>query len=101
MSADVQLKTDDPPNRFNKSHQEHKEEQSTSEEKKYPRKRRARLIPIWMRLVIVILLMLLSLTAGLMVGYGVIGDGEPLDAIKTSTWTKLVDLITEDVPPVE
>ncbi|MFC4321946.1 DNA-directed RNA polymerase subunit beta [Litchfieldia salsa] len=54
---------------------------------------RLRLIPIWLRLLIVAALILLSATAGVIVGYGVIGDGEPTDALKTSTWQHIIDLV--------
>ncbi|NSL52048.1 DNA-directed RNA polymerase subunit beta [Calidifontibacillus erzurumensis] len=54
-----------------------------------------RLIPIWLRFVIVAILLVLSLVAGLMVGYGVIGDGQAIDALKISTWKHLYDLVFE------
>lgn len=58
------------------------------------RKEKIRLIPIWLRFVIVIVLLFISLICGLMFGYGVIGDGNPIDAIKPSTWKHILDLIT-------
>lgn len=65
-------------------------------EKKNRRRRRERirLIPIWLRLIIVIILLILSLLAGLMFGYGVIGDGNPVDALKIETWTHIYDMIS-------
>ena len=57
---------------------------------------RVRLVPIWLRLVIIILLLVFSLTAGVIVGYGVIGSGKPLDALKQSTWTHIADLINKE-----
>ncbi|MGJ7920779.1 DNA-directed RNA polymerase subunit beta [Neobacillus sp. LXY-4] len=57
---------------------------------------RIRLIPIWLRLVIIILLLSFSLMSGMMVGYGVIGDGKPFDALKQSTWTHIVDIINKE-----
>lgn len=54
-----------------------------------------RLIPIWLRLLIVAVLLVLSMIAGMIVGYGVIGDGKPMDALKISTWEHLVDLVVE------
>ena len=56
---------------------------------------RVRLIPIWLRLVIIFLLLVFCLTAGVMVGYGVIGDGDPFDALKQSTWTHIIDIINK------
>ncbi|HHY75023.1 MAG TPA: DNA-directed RNA polymerase subunit beta [Bacillus bacterium] len=57
-----------------------------------------RLIPIWLRLIIVAVLLVISMTAGLMFGYGVIGDGKAIDALKISTWERLVDLVVKDTP---
>lgn len=61
-----------------------------------PRKIRIRLIPIWLRLILVVLAMAISVLLGAMVGYGVLGDGKPLDALKPSTWQHIVDLVEKD-----
>lgn len=58
------------------------------------RKERIRLIPIWLRLLIVFLLLLLSFIAGLMFGFGVIGEGKPLDVLNPKIWTHIYDLIS-------
>lgn len=64
------------------------------EEKQTKQQRlRRRLIPIWLRLVIVFVLVLLSGMIGAMVGYGVIGDGNPFEALKPATWQHIIDLI--------
>ncbi len=52
-----------------------------------------RLFPIWLRLVIVVLLLFIAACSGLMIGYGVIGDGEPVDALKWGTWQHILDII--------
>ena len=57
------------------------------------RKVRIRLIPIWARILIVLLLIVLCVVAGLMVGYGVIGEGNPTDVLKWETWQHILDLI--------
>lgn len=54
---------------------------------------RTRLIPIWLRLIIVLCLLLLATIFGLMIGFGVIGDGEPLDALKWSTYQHILDIM--------
>ncbi|MGO4890230.1 DNA-directed RNA polymerase subunit beta [Anaerobacillus sp. MEB173] len=59
------------------------------------RKGRIRLIPIWLRLIIIIFLAAASLVAGLVVGYGIIGDGHPADALKVETWQHIVNIVTE------
>jgi hypothetical protein len=56
---------------------------------------KTRLIPIWLRLLIVAILLVLGMTAGAMFGYGVIGSGKAIDALKFSTWEHLVDLVVK------
>jgi len=70
-----------------------KEEASQNENRRI----RIRLIPIWLRLIIVVLAMAISTALGAMVGYGVLGDGKPLDALKPSTWQHIVDLVEKEV----
>jgi hypothetical protein len=57
---------------------------------------RVRLIPIWLRIVLTAILIALSLLSGVMVGYGVIGDGKPADALKKSTWNHISDLVNKE-----
>ncbi|STO36058.1 DNA-directed RNA polymerase subunit beta [[Flavobacterium] thermophilum] len=54
---------------------------------------RTRLIPIWLRLIIVAVLMALSLTVGAIVGYSAIGDGAWLDVFRPSTWQHILDFV--------
>lgn len=56
---------------------------------------RVRLIPIWLRIILFVLLVAASVICGVMVGYGVIGDGDPTDALKKETWTHIIDLVVE------
>ncbi len=65
-------------------------------ESRTPRWVQVRLFPILIRVLLIILLAGLSLVVGLMVGYGVIGDGSPADALKPETWTHIIDLVTQD-----
>lgn len=60
-----------------------------------PKKLRKRLIPIWLRVIIVVLLCFVSLIAGLVFGYGVIGEGNPSDALDKSTWQHIIDIVTK------
>lgn len=57
---------------------------------------RIRFIPIWLRIVIIVLLIAASVTVGAMVGYGVIGDGNKSDVLKKETWTHIIDLISKE-----
>lgn len=57
------------------------------------RKIRLRLIPIWLRIIIVLLLFIVAVILGLVVGYGIIGDGAASDVLKWETWQHLLDII--------
>lgn len=52
-----------------------------------------RLIPIWLRMILVGALFILAATIGMMIGYEYIGDGDPGNALKWSTWQHLLDII--------
>ncbi|MBS4175442.1 DNA-directed RNA polymerase subunit beta [Bacillus sp. FJAT-49736] len=56
---------------------------------------RIRLIPIWLRIILVLCAIVISVLSGIIVGYGVIGDGKPMDALSKSTWTHIVDLVNK------
>lgn len=53
-----------------------------------------RLFPIWLRIIIVLVLIVLAAILGAMVGYGVIGDGEARDALKWETWQHIIDIMS-------
>ena len=61
-----------------------------------PKRVRVRLIPIWLRIIIVIALFALSIVLGAAFGYGVMGGGEAKDIFEKSTWTHIVDLINKE-----
>jgi hypothetical protein len=74
-------------------------EEVSKEETREERRRRfqrTRLIPIWLRLIIVAVLMAISLAAGAMIGYGVMGDGNPFDVFQPSTWQHIIDIVEKD-----
>lgn len=52
-----------------------------------------RLFPIWLRIILVLILIGAAAAAGLAVGYGIIGDGQPMDALKMDTWKHILDMI--------
>lgn len=54
-----------------------------------------RLFPIWLRILLVLFLLTVSIIAGAMIGYGVIGDGKPTDVFKKSTWTHMIDIVNK------
>ncbi len=65
----------------------------------FPRKPRLRILPIWLRLIIVIVLAGGCLLLGLMFGYGVIGDGEPAEALTTEPWYHIIDIMRGEESP--
>jgi hypothetical protein len=71
-----------------------KRRQTQQREKKPSEKKpRLRLIPIWLRILISIVLIGGCLILGLMFGYGVIGGGNPAEALKPDTWYHILDII--------
>lgn len=52
-----------------------------------------RMIPIWLRVILVLLLLIGVAIIGLQIGYGYIGDGKPSDVLKKETWLHIVDII--------
>ncbi len=73
-----------------------KQQEQKEETKKNTERIKIRLIPIWLRVVLVIVLSIFSLLIGVVFGYGVIGDGHPIDAFKKSTWTHIIDLVKKE-----
>ncbi|WP_245604669.1 DNA-directed RNA polymerase subunit beta [Paucisalibacillus globulus] len=65
-------------------------------QKRKNKKPRIRIFPIWLRLIIVVALSIAALTAGLMFGYGGLGDGEPRDALEWETWQHIIDIVFKE-----
>ncbi|MFG6114093.1 DNA-directed RNA polymerase subunit beta [Halobacillus sp. MO56] len=56
---------------------------------------RRRIFPIWLRLIFITILCVVALIVGLMVGYGVLGEGQPLDVLKLETWEHIWNIATK------
>lgn len=52
-----------------------------------------RLLPIWLRLILIFLLIAIVAVIGLRIGYSYVGDGNPEDVLKKETWTHILDII--------
>lgn len=52
-----------------------------------------RLFPIWLRILLIAALMAGAVVAGLMIGYGYVGDGVPRDVLEWGTWQHILDLL--------
>jgi Mn2+/Fe2+ NRAMP family transporter len=70
-----------------------KKEKKTRENKK---RIRVRLIPIWLRIIIVLILLAVSIMLGAMFGYAIMGGGEAKDIFEKSTWTHILDLVNKE-----
>lgn len=53
-----------------------------------------RMFPIWLRIIIVLVLLIIAAALGSMIGYGVIGDGSAKDALKWETWQHIIDIMS-------
>ncbi|MBT2678681.1 DNA-directed RNA polymerase subunit beta [Bacillus sp. ISL-35] len=84
---------------LNKNNQEALTREEVKQEKKSREKKkriRVRLIPIWLRIIIVIILFAASILLGAMFGYAIMGNGKVKDVFEKSTWTHIVDLVNKE-----
>jgi hypothetical protein len=72
--------------------QQKKMEKAQNKEQKKTYWVQIRMFPIWLRIILLILIFGVAAAAGLMVGYGVLGDGNPIDAIKWETYQYILDI---------
>lgn len=71
---------------------EKKEHRSTGEQREV-RWVQIRLIPIWLRIVIVLILVVVAAALGAMFGFSVIGEGNAMDIFKRETWQHIFDIM--------
>jgi hypothetical protein len=72
------------------------EKSLTREDRKKVKKPRIRLVPIWLRLFIILILLAGCLAAGAAVGYGIIGEGEVTDIFNKETWQHIIDIVKQE-----
>ncbi|MFF5993886.1 DNA-directed RNA polymerase subunit beta [Lysinibacillus sp. KU-BSD001] len=70
-----------------------KRQAETPVEEKSTRWVQIRLIPIWLRIILVLLLFIVAGAIGVVFGYSVIGEGNASDALKWSTWEHILDIL--------
>ncbi|MED1672292.1 DNA-directed RNA polymerase subunit beta [Pallidibacillus thermolactis] len=92
-NIDVQSET-----RQERRQQKHENSKGEKQRVRKPKKLRVKLIPIWLRIIIVLVLVVVFFLIGAMIGYGVIGEGSPSDVFKPSTWSHITDIIDEGTP---
>ncbi|MDW2876391.1 MULTISPECIES: DNA-directed RNA polymerase subunit beta [Bacillaceae] len=78
------------------SMREQKKKQRSEEKTAGKRIIRIRLVPIWLRIIIVLILIAGSLILGTIVGYSVMGGGKPSEVFEKSTWLHIKDLVIKE-----
>jgi|SRR5690625_1995177 len=82
---------------LSKSTQMRKQEKEKRRQERISNKKPIRRIfPIWLRIIVVLILSAAALIVGLMIGYGIIGDGVPTDALKFETWQHIIDIVKKE-----
>ncbi|WP_208590756.1 DNA-directed RNA polymerase subunit beta [Gracilibacillus suaedae] len=84
-------KADEQKKAQTQTKKEKRADKKKQKEKKYVR----RIIPIWAKVLIIVVLSLFALMIGLIVGFSILGDGSPLDALKWETWQHIIDFVKE------
>lgn len=79
-----------------KTREEYKKQKRSEEQPVSAGRVRVRLIPIWLRIVLLVIMIALSVTAGAVVGYSALGGGKATDVFKASTWTHIRDLVEKE-----
>ncbi len=95
LKREVSEKSDSTLPATRSSRIEHKRN-NTQAEKATPKKQfwvQIRILPIWLRVILVLLLLVGAAVFGATIGYGYIGDGNPADVLKKETWTHILDII--------
>lgn len=83
-------------NELNETVEEQPKKRRTQEQANEEQQRRfirIRLVPIWLRIVLILLLFIIVTAIGIVFGYSVIGEGEAGDALKWSTWKHILDIM--------
>ncbi|MGG4166075.1 DNA-directed RNA polymerase subunit beta [Rossellomorea vietnamensis] len=56
---------------------------------------RVRMLPIWLRILLFILLLAGSLILGAVIGFAGIGNGDAADVFKAETWQHIIDIVVK------
>ncbi|KPL59340.1 DNA-directed RNA polymerase subunit beta [Rossellomorea vietnamensis] len=56
---------------------------------------RVRMLPIWLRILLFILLLAGSLILGAIIGFAGIGNGDAADVFKAETWQHIIDIVVK------
>src|SRR5690625_630494 len=64
--------------------------------KKRFKRYRTRKFPIYLRIIVVLILLIISVLLGLIVGYAFFGDGSVADALKVDTYQHIFDIVNKE-----
>lgn len=89
------------PSREEQRKERRKNERAASRERETKSKNdgdkvRIRILPIWLRILLVLAGSIIAVFLGLIIGYAVIGDGSFGEVFKMSTWTHIIDLVLKE-----
>lgn len=76
--------------------EESSEQPTKKSRKKNKKKYRVRKFPIWLRIIVVLILFVFCLVLGVIVGYSILGDGSPADALDKQTWQHIIDIVNKE-----
>ena len=75
-----------------------KPDQQVEEEREEGTKRvrwvQLRILPIYVRVLIVLVMLVVAILAGAMIGYSVLGNGSAMDIFQKETWTHIWDIMS-------
>lgn len=77
--------------RRGRTRRDHKHKQKL--EKQRSKRSKQRIFPIWLRIIVVLIGSVFMVISGIMIGYGVLGEGTPSDALKIETWKHIIDIV--------
>ncbi|WP_240376127.1 DNA-directed RNA polymerase subunit beta [Bacillus piscicola] len=92
-TQEEQNKEEKKETRSSRAEQRAEKQEKQSRLRRFLAKPRVRLVPIWARLLGVLVLLICSLIAGLLIGYIVIGDGDSLQVLNWKNWQALYDFM--------
>ncbi len=64
--------------------------------KQHEDRNRNRLARLFLRLSAISILLFAAMIAGTVVGFSVVGDGQPSDVFKKSTWQHIINFVKEE-----
>ncbi|MBE1555686.1 DNA-directed RNA polymerase subunit beta [Sporosarcina limicola] len=85
-----------PASRRERKHRKYRNQRNVQVEEETLKKTlwvQIRILPIWLRILLVLSLLTGVAVIGAMIGYSYIGNGEPGDVLKKETWTHIFDII--------